>query len=90
MTRRYRLADHVTSTATPDGGSVLIDVARNRAYALNPTAAAFLGALVAGPGGPVPNIVERVAQQDYAQAVSWSEHLRATLLGGRLIQEAGA
>ena len=90
MTLRYRLADHVTSTPTPDGGSVLIDVARNRAYALNPTAAALLCTLVAGPAGPMPSIVERVARRDYAQAVSWTEHLRVSLLGGHLIQEAEA
>lgn len=90
MTPRYRLADRVTSTPTPDGGSVLIDVARDRVYALNPTAAAFLCTLVAGPGGPIPDIVERIARQDYTQAVSWTEHLRTTLLGGLLIQEAEA
>jgi hypothetical protein len=88
MTLRYRLADHVTSTLTPDGGSVLTDVARDRVYVLNPTAAAFLATLVAGPGGPMPNIVERIARQDYAQAVTWAEHLRATLVRGHLIQEA--
>ena len=90
MTLRYRLADHVTSTPTPDGGSVLTDVARNRVYALNSTAAAFLSTLVEGPGGPMPDLVERVARQDYAQAVSWAEHLRVALLRGHLIREAEA
>lgn len=90
MTPHYRLADHVTSTRTPDGGSVLTDVARDRVYALNPTAAAFLSTLVAGPSGSIPIVVERLARQDYAQAVSWAEQLRATLLGRHLIQEVEA
>jgi hypothetical protein len=90
MTLRYRLADHVTSTPMPDGGSVLTDVAHNRVYALNPTAAALLTTLVAGPGGPMPAIVERIARQDYTQAVSWTEHLTVTLIRGRLIREAGS
>ena len=88
MTLRYRLADHVTSTPMPDGGSVLTDGARNRLYALNPTAAALLSTIVAGPGGPMPDIVERIARQDYVQAVSWAEHLRAALVRGHLIQGA--
>lgn len=90
MTLRYRLADHVTSTPTPDGGSVLTDVARNRAYALNPTSAALLTTLVAGPGGRMPNIVERIARLDYAQALSWAEDLRATLVRSHLIKDAEA
>ncbi|MFD6142068.1 hypothetical protein [Promicromonospora sp. NPDC060271] len=69
---------------------MLTDVARNRAYALNPTAAAFLTTLVEGAGGQMPSIVERIARQDYAQAVSWAEGLRATLVRGHLIQEAEA
>lgn len=90
MAPRYRLADQVTSTPTPDGGSVLIDVARDRVYALNPTAAALLCTLVEGPGGPIPDIVQRIVRPDDTQAATWTEHLRTTLLGGRLIQEAGA
>ncbi|GAA1874294.1 actinodefensin-associated protein B [Myceligenerans crystallogenes] len=87
MSTRYRLADGVTCTPTPEGGSILIDVTRDRVFALNKTATAVLTTLVARQHEPLPEILDRAVRDDPDQAPRWTERLAQDLVSRRLLTE---
>lgn len=87
MPTRYRLPDGVTRTPTPEGGSILIDVTRDRVFALNATAAALLTTLLAGQHEPLPEILDRAVRNDPDQAARWTVQLAENLVARRLLTE---
>jgi hypothetical protein len=77
----------VTCTPTPEGGSVLTDVAHDRVFALNPTATAVLTTLLAGQHDPLPAILDRAVRNDPDQAARWTVQLTEDLVSSRLLKE---